>query len=215
MACIAVALCGLIGSPRAAHAAVGDYGTLEDGTYVISSYYASTQGYTCYWDVVDGGKSDGTKVQSWQGAGSGDERWRITTDSDGYSTIVNAQSGKALDVPGCSIDWLEQLWIWHSIDYDAQKWKITEDENGYKIASALNESYVIDLAYWSTDNGAMLILTEDGGAANQRWTFERCTEDALNVSDEQTEMFDTSVYLTDAQGGSFVVEDLQLVGLQG
>ena len=208
LACIAVALCGLIGSPRAAHAAVGDYGTLEDGTYVISSYYASTQGYSKCWDIANGSKDDGTKVQSWQNNETGAQRWRITTDSDGYSTIVNAQSGKALDVPGCSIDWLEQLWIWHSIDYDAQKWKITEDENGYKIASALNESYVIDLAYWSTNDGAMLILTEDGGAANQRWTFEKCTEDALNVSDEQTELFDTSVYITDVQAGTLVVENL-------
>ena len=208
LACIAVALCGLAFSPRAAHAAVGDYGTLEDGTYMISSYYASTQGYTCYWDVADGGKSDGTKVQSWQGAGSGDERWRITTDSDGYSTIVNAQSGKALDVPGGTFNDLEQLQIYTKNGGKAQKWKIIEEEHGYKIAWAADERYVIDLAYSSTDNGAMVILGGSHGGDNQRWTFKRCTEDALNVSDEQTELFDTSVYLTDYHSTTPVLESI-------
>lgn len=201
-----MALCGLAFSPRAAHAAVGDYGTLEDGTYVISSYYASTQGYSRSWNILDGGKSDGTKVISYSTHSAGNQRWRITTDSDGYSTIVNAQSGKALVVPGGTFDDLEQLQIYTSNGSKAQKWKIVEQANGYKILWAGDERYAIDLAYWSTDNGAMLILGRDSGNPNQRWTFERCTEDALNVSDEQTELFDTSVYLTDKQKAAPVVE---------
>ena len=199
LACIAVALCGLAFSPRAALAAVGDYGTLEDGTYVISSYYASTQGYSRSWDVYDNGKSDGTKVQSWSTDSDGNQRWRITTDSDGYSTIVNAQSGKALDVPGGTFNDLEQLQIYTSNEGKAQKWKIVEQANGYKVLWAGDERYAIDLAYWSTDNGAMLILGGDSGNPNQRWTFKKCTEDTLNISDKQTELFDTSLYITDKQ----------------
>ena len=158
--------------------------------------------------MAGGDKDDGTKVQSWQNNATGNQRWRITTDSDGYSTIVNAQSGKALDVPGGTFNDLEQLQIYTKNGGKAQKWKIVERATGYKILWAGDESIAIDLAYWSTDNGAMLILAGDSGNANQRWTFERCTEDALNVSDEQTEMFDTSVYLTDKQKSTPVVESV-------
>ena len=209
LACIAVALCGLAFSPRAAHAAVGDYGTLEDGTYVISSYYASTQGYSKSWGIANGSKDNGALVQSFSTHSGGNQRWRITTDSDGYSTIVNAVSGKALALPGGKITDLEQVCIWESNGSKAQKWKITEEEHGYKIASALDEGAVIDLGYFSTDDGAKLIIVGgDGLGANQQWTFERCTEDALNVSDEQTELFDTSVYLTDKQKSTPVVESV-------
>ena len=208
LACIAVALIGLVCSPRAAHAAVGDYGTLEDGTYVISSYSASTQGYSRLWDVYNAGKSDGTKVVSYHSDGTGAQRWRITTDSDGYSTIVNAQSGKALDVPGGTVANGKQLQIYTSNGSKAQKWKIIERSSAYKIVSAVDESYVIDLNSASTDDFTAIQLYQDNSTSAQRWTFEKVAEDALNISSEQTEMFDTSVYITDAQGGSFVVEDL-------
>ena len=201
-----MALCGLAFSPRAAHAAVGDYGTLEDGTYVISSYYASTQGYSRSWDILDGGKSDGTKVISYSTHSAGNQRWRITTDSDGYSTIVNAQSGKALDVPWATAANGTQLQVYKNHGGIGQKWKIVERSTGYKVVSAIDESYVIDLSWVSTDNGAAIQLYQDHGGLGQRWTFERCAEDALNVSDEQTELFDTSVYLTDAQPSEPVFE---------
>ena len=211
LACIAVALCVLAFSPKLAHAAVGDYGTLEDGTYVISSYSASTKGYSKSWDVAGGplgAKMDCAKVQSYQSNETGAQRWRITTDSDGYSTIVNAQSGKALDAPGGTADDLEQLQIYTVNNADAQKWKIIEEEHGYKIVPKVDESFVIDLWAGYTADGTKIVFAGDNGNDNQRWMFERCTQDALNISDEQTEMFDTSVYVTDKQPAAPVVESV-------
>ena len=177
LACIAVALCGLIGSPRAAHAAVGDYGTLEDGTYIISSYSASTQGYSKSWDIADASKDNGALVQSYTTHKGSNQRWRITTDSNGYSTIVNEPSGKALDVPWATAANGKQLQIYDNHGGIGQKWKIIECSDGYfKIVSAVDESYVIDLANSSTANGAAIQLYQDHGGYGQRWTFEKTAD---------------------------------------
>lgn len=163
-----MALCGLAFSPRAAHAAVGDYGTLEDGTYTISSKVSS---WMCV-EVAGGSTSNTAKVQSYKSNGTAAQVWKITTDSDGYSTIINANSGKALDVPDGEVADLKQLQQYTPNGTEAQKWKIIENSDGYfKIVSALDESFAIDLAYASTANGAAVWLHNYPAMNAQSWAF--------------------------------------------
>ena len=168
LACLAIALCGLISSPRTAHAAVGDYGTLEDGTYTISSKVSS---WMCV-EVAGGSTSNTAKVQSYKSNGTAAQVWKITTDSDGYSTIINVKSGKALDVPDGTAANGKQLQQYTPNGTEAQKWKIIENSDGYfKIVSALDESLAIDLAYASTANGTAVWLSNYPAMNAQSWAF--------------------------------------------
>ena len=204
LACIAVALCGLIGSPRAAHAAVGDYGTLEDGTYSVSPILSSSMN----WDVVAASTSNGAKIHSYHHHGAAQQCWKITTDSDGYSTIINVNSGKALDVDNGTVADDKQLQQWEPNGSKAQKWKIIEVEGGYKIASAVNESYVIDLYCGSTVDGTAIQLYHDLNNNPQTWTFTKVSNENNTVVTDKGKLFDTSVYVTDAQPGTITWEKI-------
>lgn len=74
------------------------------------------------------------------------QRWKVTVGSDGFCTIVNANSGKALDVASASTVPGTNVQQWASNGTAAQKWKITGDaSNGYTLTSALSSSLVLDI----------------------------------------------------------------------
>ena len=125
--------------------------------------------------MTDGSTSNNAKIQNYQHNGTDAQFWKITTDSDGYSTIINVKSGKALDVPGGTVANGKQLEQYTPNGSKAQKWKIIERSNAYKIVSAVDESYCIDLANGSTDNGAAIQLYQDNSTSAQRWTFTNIT----------------------------------------
>ena len=191
-------------APTSAHAIVGDYGTLEDGTYTISAYLSP---WMC-WDMTDKSTSNNAKLQSYHHHGGANQVWKITTDSDGYSTIINVNSGKALDVEGGTVALHKKLQQYTPNGTKAQKWKIIERSTGYKIASALDESYVIDLTDYSTADGAAIQLWVDAStsATAQRWHIDKVADQTTTVLPDQTKLFDTSVYITDAQAGTYTWE---------
>ena len=205
MACIAAALIGLVCSPRAAHAAVGDVGMLEDGTYTVSSKLSSWM----HMEVAGGSTSNEAKVQSYHHNGTGAQVWKITTDSNGYSTIINVNSGKALDVPDGKVASEKQLQQYTPNGTKAQKWKIIERSDGcFKIVSALDESYVIDQANgWINDGNAVQLFKSNDTYA-QRWHIDKVADQTTTVLPDQTKLFDTSVYVTDTQAGTYTWESV-------
>ena len=202
LACIAVALCGLTFSPTAAHAAVGDYGTLEDGTYTVSPILSSSM----YWDVVDGSTDARAKIQSYHHNGTVAQVWKITTDSDGYSTIVSVKSGLALDITGGTMVNGNQLQQYTPNGTEAQKWKIIECSNGYKIVSAKDESFVIDLCGASTADRTAIQIWSDASVPAQRWAFTKVADEKTTVVSDKGKLFDTSAHITDAQPGTITWE---------
>lgn len=67
------------------------------GTYVIKNRGKAL-------DVYGGSTNNGANVQLWDDNQSGAQKWNVTVDSDGYITLVNLESGKALDVSSGSKD---------------------------------------------------------------------------------------------------------------
>ena len=202
LACIAAALIGLVCSPRAAHAAVGDYGTLEDGTYTVTARLSAWMN----WDVTDGSTSNNAKIQSYRHNGTAAQVWKITTDSDGYSTIINVKSGKALDVPDGTVADGKQLQQYTPNGTKAQKWKIIERSDAYKIVSAIDETYAIDLDSGSVSDHAAIQIWKDGNADNERWHIDKVADQTTTVLPDQTKLFDSSVYITDTQAGTYTWE---------
>ena len=202
LACIAAALIGLVCSPGAAHAAVGDYGTLEDGTYTVTARLSAWMN----WDVTDGSTSNNAKIQSYRHNGTAAQVWKITTDSDGYSTIINVNSGKALDVPDGTVANGKQLQQYTPNGTKAQKWKIIERSDAYRIVSAVDESYAIDLDSGSVSDHAAIQIWKAGVTDNERWHIDKVADQTTTVLPDQTKLFNTSVYITDAQAGTYTWE---------
>ncbi|HJA01653.1 MAG TPA: RICIN domain-containing protein, partial [Candidatus Collinsella stercoripullorum] len=71
-------------------------GALPDGTYAVVAGVGSRK----VLDVASGSKSDGANVQIYASNATSAQRWRVSHDGDGYVTLVNVGSGKALDVYG-------------------------------------------------------------------------------------------------------------------
>ena len=202
LACVAAALICMAFSPRPAHAAVGDYGTLEDGTYTVTARLSAWMN----WDVTDGSTSNNAKIQSYRHNGTAAQVWKITTDSDGYSTIINVNSGKALDVPDGTVANGKQLQQYTPNGTKAQKWKIIERSDAYKIVSAIDETYAIDLAKGSVSDHAAIQIWKDGASDNERWHIDKIADQTTTVLPDQTKLFDTSVYITDTQAGTYTWE---------
>ena len=51
-------------------------------------------------DCVNGGKTNGTKLQTFTANNSGAQKWTILDAGDGYWSLININSGKVLDVAG-------------------------------------------------------------------------------------------------------------------
>lgn len=75
-----------------------------DGNYAPSFaapiYIAPSTNKSLRLDCINGGKSNGTKIQIFTANNSGAQKWTILDAGDGYWSIINVISGKALDVAG-------------------------------------------------------------------------------------------------------------------
>ena len=159
-----------------------------------------------YWDVVDGSTDASAKIQSYHHNGTVAQVWKITTDSDGYSTIASAKSGLALDITGGTMVNGNQLQQYTPNGTEAQKWKIVECSNGYKIVSAKDESFVIDLRGASTADRTAIQIWSDASVLAQRWAFTKIADEKTTVVSDKGKLFDTSVHITDAQAGTITWE---------
>ncbi|MFX4270764.1 family 43 glycosylhydrolase [Propionibacteriaceae bacterium Y1685] len=86
-------------------------------------------------DVLDCNKADNVPVTVYKNFPSACQYWNITYLNDGSGTykIINAHSGRALDVYGCSPDngaKIQQFGYWGA---DCQKWFIDKVSGGYRL----------------------------------------------------------------------------------
>ncbi len=177
---------------------------VADNTYEIRSRCCKS-----VWDVTGGSTAAGALIQGYEFNDSAAQRWKIATDADGVSTITNPESGLVLDIAGGAAVQGARLQLSEPNGSATQQWKlVAEDWWKVKIVSAANELLVIDLANSSSSNGAAILLWADSGGQNQIWSLYHKCDTAYTVSDEQTEMFDTWLYLEDGQSVTPVVESL-------
>lgn len=113
---------------------------IESGDYYILRSDTNTQ----VLDVADGSKKNGANVQLYGSNKTPAQLWRVSYDSAGLYTFVNAKSGKALDVRFAKTKNGTNVWQYSKNNTLAQKWHVVEDGGFYRIESALNRNYVLD-----------------------------------------------------------------------
>ena len=138
---------------------------------------------TSRWNLlaidVPGGRSDeGLAIIQWRLHGRDAQKWKVeVVDAGrGWYRVVNAYTGKVLDIKNASKEDRAILIQSERSDAKSQHWRLDKQNDGsYKILSRWSGK-AIDIPYGSKEEGTTLELCEDNNQANQRWMFKRSTE---------------------------------------
>lgn len=144
---------------------------LGDGTYRIR---AEVSGPNRALDVVDCQSHDGADVRIWTWIpGSPCQHWVVTKVAEpNVFTIADGNTGKLLNVAGCSTADAAIVDLWTASGADCQRWRIDPIGAGaYKIIGA-GSGKSLDVAGCSPDAGANVIIWPFHGGACQRWYFQ-------------------------------------------
>lgn len=143
---------------------------LSSGTYAIKHSANSSLAI----DVKAAGTANGTNIQLYAWNNTGAQKWKITYNSDGTYTVLNAANGKALDVTSAKAVSGTNVQLYTSNNTKAQRWYITDNGEGtFYLESALDRNLVLDVGAASSGSNAK-IYTKNG-TANQRFTFMATT----------------------------------------
>lgn len=137
-------------------------------------------------DVGGCATNNSANVQIWANDasacnGGAGQVWIPTLNSDGTYTLVNPNSGKALDVAGCGTANGSNVQIWANgvgvcNGGAGQKWKINTNTDGTFTLLNANSNNALDVAGCGTANGTNVQTWANGigtcgGGAGQKWRF--------------------------------------------
>lgn len=138
--------------------------TLDDGEYAIESVSQKTQVVDITGGIANAKNS--TNVQIYNNNNTEAQKWKITYGGDGYYTILNLKTDKALDVAGGSTNDGANVQIYESNNTCAQKWLIRKIDGKYMILSACS-----GLALGA--DGKNVGIYTSNKKDTQKWTFSK------------------------------------------
>lgn len=150
--------------------------TIEDGRYILVSALDSNLELDVAGD--DSNPAEGTNVQVWHDNGDGFANQSLSKFNafdvkylgDGYYSLTQAVSGKALDQAGASKTSSANIQIWNKNSSFAQQWAITPQNNGYQIRTRCS-GYAMDVAGGKTSDGTNVQQHQWNGSNAQTWKF--------------------------------------------
>lgn len=177
---------------------------IKDGTYVIKS--AINSNYVL--QVAGSSNNNKANVQLYTGNGSEGQKWIISHDTNGYITVMNAQSKKVLDVNGASTKNGTNIQQYTSNGSRAQKWiGIKSQDGSIELVSALNRNICMDLSGGKAVNSANIQIYNSNGSRAQKWTLtSTLTLDELAM--EHKEVIEDGAYIIRSAVNSKYVLDV-------
>jgi hypothetical protein len=124
------------------------------------------------FDITGGSTAQGAGVQLWDLNYTAAQRFKLVPDGNGYYSIVNLNSGLALDVSGAEAKNGAVVWQWEQNNSDAQKWMIEYYSSSFHtLLPKLDGSMSLDVSGGSDANGAKLQLWTSNDSFAQRFLF--------------------------------------------
>lgn len=149
----------------------------NEGFYTIRNVYSGK-----VLDVEWGGMTSGTNVWQYEDNNSASQKWTIKKTDDGYYYIVSKLNGLYLNIENNKTTNGANIQVVEYDDSDSQKFNFCKVEgleasktieNGeYKIAAALNNQMVVDIAGASKENQANANLWEYKGQIQQKFKIK-------------------------------------------
>lgn len=101
-------------------------------------------------------------------------KWKLTYHADtGTYTILNAKSGRALDLAGEMTHNGNNIQLWDSLQNCAQRWYIIRQDNAYQLLSACNRYKALDMAGGLIIDNANIQLWDKNTNFAQKWIFQK------------------------------------------
>ncbi len=119
-------------------------------------------------DVDKNSTADGGDVIQWTDNGGNNQKWVVTSTSNGY-TLKNVNSGKLLDVDNGSTADGGNVIQWTDNGGSNQRWNIVNLGNGYYKLLNVKSGKALDVDKNSTVDGGDVIQWTDNGGNNQMW----------------------------------------------
>ena len=143
--------------------------TIENGIYKIESILNSRPAF----DITDGSKADGAKIQLWGFVNAEQQKFEITCDNNGYYEIKSVYSEKVLAIENNKASNGISIIQKTKQGTDDEKWIINSEGNGtYSINSKINNSS-IDVPEYNAVDGQKLQLHDWNGETAQKFTFTK------------------------------------------
>ena len=137
-----------------------DQKTVMSGVYYIAS--AQNDKALMVGDTINGGN-----IYVGKNTGATMQKWRITKAGD-YYTIVNAETGRAVDVTSGSFVNNSNVWQIELNETCAQRWVFAQNTDGtVTIHNACKPNFVLDLQ--DADTNVQIYSSTRDGNKNQRW----------------------------------------------
>ncbi|PMD38002.1 carbohydrate-binding module family 13 protein [Hyaloscypha variabilis F] len=154
----------------------------QPGTYRIINIASNTA-----IDLLNGGTTNDTEIECWQWnpseapADNTHQSWQIEGIKSGFVAIVNTQTSSYITAPD-NLTAGENPTTGNAQVYGGVPgsptdphvlWSILQNsDNSISFSSQAYPTKVLDLAAGSTTNGALIILWEKNGGANQEWSIK-------------------------------------------
>ena len=143
--------------------------TLDEGFYKIESVMK----YKPAFDITDGSKEDGTKIQLWDYVNAEQQKFEFIYDKEGYYTIQSLYTNKVLAIENTKASNGTSIIQKTEQGTDDEKWIIKDEGNGtYSINSKINYSS-IEVPSGNAVNGQKLQIYDWQNNQNQKFTITK------------------------------------------
>lgn len=137
------------------------------------------------WDICDSSMENGGNLQLWKDNGTNAQKFMFTYNSDGYYTITNIKSNKAVDCAGAKSADGTNIQQYTSNKTDAQKWKLTDAGSGCYTIMCKSNGRMIDVSGGTASNGKNIQLYRANGSNAQKFalvqTKKKDEDDSSNI----------------------------------
>lgn len=145
------------------------------------------------WDIADASNEDGANLQLYTDNNSNAQKFIVTYAGDGYYTIKNVSSGKAIESVSDDADGTVNIQQNAENNADAQKWKIVSAEDGYyKLICKYNEQ-AVDVTNGIAADGANIQTYEVNNTLAQLFKFAETVKVESPSITKQSKGFFTGV----------------------
>lgn len=142
-----------------------DVQPVADGTYQIFS--ALDNNYV--WDIADASLDNEANLQLNEKKYIDSQRFIFTYHSNGYYTITNVNSRKAVDCAGGAAVDGTNIWQYASNNTSAQMWKLTDAGDGYYTFTCKCNGMAADVKNGIAANGTNIQMYHSNGTMAQKF----------------------------------------------
>jgi mono/diheme cytochrome c family protein len=123
-------------------------------------------------DVPNGNTTNNVQLIQWDNSGNNNQQFRLVADADGYYTIINKGTNKALDNAGSTAD-NSAVVQWDVTSSNNQKWKLVDLGNGYYKLQVKSSQKYLDVSGASVANNAGLVTNSSSTSNSQQWKISK------------------------------------------